>query len=62
MSKDKRTERTDFQSGGLHRKRRDFLKKSAYAAPTLIAMGQLIKPQKANAFGPPPSDPNTGGW
>jgi len=41
--------------------RRHFLKKSVYAAPTLIAMGQLIKPQKAEAgFGSPPSDAN--GW
>jgi hypothetical protein len=46
----------------LHQERRSFLKKSVYAAPTLIAMGGLLKPNKAKAdnFGSPPSDP--GGW
>ena len=38
--------------------RRGFLKKTAYAAPTLIAMGQLLRPTKTEAtFGPPPSQP-----
>ncbi len=46
----------------MQKERRGFLKKTAYAAPTLVALGGLIKPRKANAadFGPPPSDPR--GW
>jgi hypothetical protein len=40
--------------------RRNFLKKAAYAAPTLMVLGQLGRPSEANAgFGPPPSDPNS---
>jgi len=37
--------------------RRDFLKKSVYAAPSLFALGQLVKPTKADAdysVPPPP--------
>ncbi len=41
--------------------RRSFLKKTVYAAPTLIVLGQLTKPSSVKAgFGGPPSDP--GGW
>jgi len=37
--------------------RRSFLKKSVYAAPTLIVMGALMKPTRTKAaFGGPPSD------
>jgi len=39
--------------------RRSFLKKSVYAAPTLMVLGGLVKPQSAHAFGNPPSDPAT---
>ena len=44
--------------------RRSFLKKTAYAAPTLIALGGLMKPTKtqADSFGPPPSDPDASPW
>ena len=45
--------------------RRNFLKKAAYAAPTLMVLGQLGRPGEANAgFGGPPSDPNAanGQW
>jgi len=39
------------------KERRRFLKKVAYAAPTLIVLGQLGKPTKAAAgYGSPPSD------
>jgi hypothetical protein len=39
--------------------RRSFLKKSVYAAPTLMVLGGLIKPQQAHAgYEEPPSDPN----
>jgi len=38
-------------------KRRDFLKKAAYSAPTLLILGQLAKPERARAdssvAGPP---------
>ena len=39
------------------KKRRDFLKKAAYSAPTLLILGQLAKPERARAdssvSGPP---------
>ena len=39
--------------------RRSFLKKAAYVAPTLIALGALTRPTDAKAgFGRPPSGPN----
>jgi len=38
--------------------RRSFLKKAAYAAPTLISLGTLMRTTDAKAaFGPPPSAP-----
>jgi len=38
--------------------RRTFIKKAAYIAPTLIALGSLTRPTDAEAgFGPPPSGP-----
>ena len=43
--------------------RRSFLKRSAYSAPVLMAMGQLAKPTSIHADstgGPPP--PPGGGW
>ena len=43
--------------------RRNFLKKTAYAAPTLLALGALTKPTEVKAgFGNPPSDPNANAW
>ena len=45
----------------IQKERRSFLKKTVYAAPSLIVMGQLAKPTRSNAFeedpGPTPSDP-----
>jgi hypothetical protein len=39
--------------------RRTFIKKAAYAAPTLLIMGSLMRPTETKAgFGPPPSSPN----
>ncbi len=39
--------------------RRTFLKKTVYAAPTLIALGYLFRPKKAHAgHGKPPSGPD----
>ena len=38
--------------------RRSFLKKSAYAAPTIVALGALTKPTESEAgAGLPPSGP-----
>jgi len=45
--------------------RRGFLKKAAWAAPTLVVLGELAKPTKVKAgFSGPPSDPGdgNGGW
>ena len=43
--------------------RRSFLKKSIYAAPTIVALGALLKPTESKAgFGPTPSDANGGNW
>ncbi len=39
--------------------RRGFLKRAAYAAPTIVALGALTKPTESKAgFGKPPSAPN----
>ncbi len=39
--------------------RRTFIKKAAYVAPTLIALGSLTRPTDAEAgFGRPPSGPS----
>ena len=44
-------------------KKRDILKKGLYVAPKLIILGTLTKPTNSKAgFGPPPSDPDAGGW
>jgi len=44
-------------------KRRKFLKKAAYSAPVLLALGQLTKPTKAQAdSGDPVGPPNWGGF
>ena len=42
----------------MQRERRTFLKKTAYAAPSLIVLGQLTRPTTAKAFGTPPSAPS----
>ena len=48
----------------IDQNRREFVKKSikkTYKIPTLIILGQLLKPQRLKSdFGPPPSDP--GEW
>ncbi len=45
----------------MQKKRRSFLKKSVYAAPSLIVLGQLARPNSAKAFGTPPSAPADSG-
>ena len=43
----------------VQKERRSFLKKTAYAAPAFIVLGQLARPNTAKAgFGPPPSAPD----
>jgi len=43
--------------------RRKFLKKAAYTAPVLLALGQLAAPTKAQAdSGPPVGPPGWGGF
>jgi hypothetical protein len=41
--------------------RRGFLKRTAYHAPVLIAMGQLVKPENAQADGTQSSDSSPDG-
>lgn len=50
------------KDNAVEKKRRIFLKKAVYAAPTIVALGALMKPTKTNAFDGPPSDPNTNAW
>ena len=43
--------------------RRGFLKKSAYSAPVLMAMGNLVKPTSAHAdYSHGPEGPPNKGW
>lgn len=42
--------------------RRSFLKKSAYSAPVLMAMGQLAKPTLTHADGTGGPEGPPGGW
>ncbi|MCW8821358.1 MAG: hypothetical protein OQK45_03945 [Sulfurovum sp.] len=43
--------------------RRSFLKKSAYSAPVLMAMGNLVKPTPTHAdFSTGPDGPPAQGW
>jgi len=39
--------------------RREFIKKALYTTPTVIMLGTIIKPTKANSFDRCPSDPDT---
>jgi hypothetical protein len=49
--KEKHTDKKDE----MQKKRRSFLKKTVYAAPSLIVLGQLARPTQAMASG-------GGGW
>ena len=46
----------------MQKERRRFLKKTVYAAPTIIALGGMLKPNRANAneFGGTPYDTSFG--
>jgi hypothetical protein len=39
--------------------RRSFIKKALYVTPSVIILGSIVKPTKANAFDSAPSDPET---
>ena len=42
----------------IQKERRHFLKKAAYVAPVIVALGALTKPTESEAgFGKPPSGP-----
>ncbi|WP_169308528.1 hypothetical protein [Nitratifractor salsuginis] len=58
MNKQKR----EKLNGKMLNARRNFLKKAAYSAPSIMVLGSLAKPTRAKAdqFGGPPSDPS--GW
>lgn len=58
MALDSKENHKDIKDN-VQKERRSFLKKTAYAAPALIVLGQLARPTKAKSnFGPPPSAPN----
>ena len=60
---DRKKENPPEEATNTDVERRGFLKKAAYATPTLIALGQLVRPREAKAgFGGPPSDPQGGAW
>ena len=54
-------EKHKYQKDKMQKERRSFLRKTAYAAPSLIALGQLARPNSAKAFGTPPSAPSDSG-
>ena len=55
----KDTEKFRKMNKSEENERRSFLKKAVYAAPTVVALGALLKPTETKAgFGKPPSGPN----
>ncbi|RLA69296.1 MAG: hypothetical protein DRG09_06150 [Epsilonproteobacteria bacterium] len=61
-TKNKLTSQTMNKENNLKSERRYFLKKAAYSAPGLIALGQLIKPVNAKADSGIGEIPTWGGW
>ena len=58
MSFKKREQTMEAAPESQRDSRRTFLKKAAYAAPTVAALGALLKPAESEAgFGKPPSGP-----
>ena len=50
--------KTEVSEQSQQDSRRTFLKKAVYAAPTVVALGALLKPTELKAgFGKPPSGP-----
>lgn len=62
MTSEINNERVEKEQRGISR--RSFLKRSAYTAPVLIAMGQLAKPTlvHADGTGGPDGPPTGDGW
>ena len=58
MSFETTEEITKVKQGSQKDSRRTFLKKAVYAAPTVVALGALLKPTESEAFTKPPSTPN----
>ena len=51
-------QQTEQKTEMIAKSRRTFIKKAVYVAPTLVALGSLIRPTDAKAgFGKPPSGP-----
>ena len=46
------------RSRDIKTSRRNFLKKAAYSAPTIVAMGGLLRPTQAKAWGRPEDVPS----
>ena len=62
---DKLTSQVKDKESNHKSTRRHFLKKTVYSAPSLLALGQMIKPPKAHAdnIGEVAANPNWGdGW
>ena len=56
---DKKQKENEVNTPQNTEKRRSFLKKAAYSVPTLVALGQIVKPSNLTAgFGGTPSDTN----
>ena len=65
MASDTKEKHKDVKDS-MQKERRSFLKKTAYAAPALIVLGQLARPTTAKAAGlesgPPPAPGNGRPW
>ena len=46
----------------IKKERRTFLKRAAYAAPSLVVLGSLTRPLVANEIGSPIDPPNSKGF
>lgn len=58
LENEKKSNKTDMDSKKEITSRRHFLKKAVYAAPTIVALGALIKPVRSEADSVPPPPPN----
>lgn len=54
----KKEKEIEIVKNSVNDARRGFLKRDAYAAPTVVALGALTKPTESEAFTKPPSAPN----
>ena len=51
----KKEQKIEIVNNSVNDARRGFLKKAAYAAPTVVILGALTKPTESNGAGLPPS-------